>query len=406
MSGAVEILKLGHAGDGVTADGLFLPYTVPGDVVRLTEDAKPRVAEIVTAGAWRKTPDCTHFGQCGGCALQHVESQAYLAWKRDLVVTPLTQRGFESIEVDPIRAVAPRTRRRAVLKARRNREGVALGFFEPESRNLVDISVCPILTPALGKALPKLRTALASLLREGDSAELHTTATDAGLDISLKWKRGPSMNTLTALAEFAQRLDLARLSWNGDIIAVARVPYLRFGRHIVYLPIEPFLQPTREGEAMLQALVAEGVGNAKKIADLFAGCGTFALSLVDGRSVTAVEDNALMLAALDGAARAQGSKAVIERRDLFRRPLMPDELKRFDAVVIDPPRPGAKAQAEQLAASLVPRIVYVSCSPSSFARDARILADGGYRLRRVTPVDQFLWSPHVELVAVLEREGS
>ncbi len=406
MSGTVEILKLGHAGDGVTANGLFLPYTVPGDVVRLTEDAKPRVAEIVTAGAWRKIPDCAHFGKCGGCALQHVDTQAYLTWKRDLIVTALAQRGFETIEFDPMRAVAPHTRRRAVLKARRNREGVALGFYEPESRNLVDISVCPILAPALAKVLPKLRTALASLLREGDTAELHTTATDAGLDISLKWKRGPSMNTLMALAEFAQRLDLARLSWNGDIITVAREPYLRIGKHTVYLPIEPFLQPTREGEAMLQALVGEGVGAAKRIADLFAGCGTFALSLAEGRSVAAVEDNALMLAALDAAARAQGSKAVIERRDLFRRPLMASELKRFDAVVIDPPRPGAKAQAEQLAASEVPRIIYVSCSPSSFARDARILADGGYHLRRVTPVDQFLWSPHVELVAVLEREGS
>jgi len=401
MSDTVEILSLGHAGDGMTADGCFIPYTVPGDVVRIP--TAMRAAEIVKSGPARVAPPCAHFGHCGGCALQHVEMSVYLAWKRDLVVSTLAQRGFGDVAVADIRAVPPRSRRRAMLKARKARGSVMLGFYEPESRNLVDIDECPILVPAIANALPKLRAALAKFLREGDSAELHITALDAGLDLSLKWKRGSSVNVLMDLGEFARDVDLVRLTWNGDIIAVARDPILRIGAHNVVLPPEPFLQPTRQGEKILQDLVREGVGEAKSVADLFAGCGTFALSLSGSRAVYAAEDQEAMLAALDAAARREGTRAKPEKRDLFRRPLFPVELKKFDAVILDPPRPGAKAQAEQLAQSSVPRLVYVSCSPASFARDARILCDGGYRLTRIVPVDQFLWSPHVELVAVLER---
>jgi 23S rRNA (uracil1939-C5)-methyltransferase len=401
MSDTVEIVSLGHAGDGMTADGRFLPYTVPGDVVRVP--TAMRGAEIVTSGPMRVTPPCAHFGHCGGCALQHVEMSVYLAWKHDLIVSALAQRGFADVAVGDIRAVPPHSRRRAMLKARKSRGAVQLGFYEPESRNLVDIRQCPILVPAIASALLKLRAALAHLLREGDGAELHITALDAGLDLSLKWKRGHSVNVLMDLGAFARDLDLVRLTWNGDIVAVARDPVLRIGTHGVLLPPEPFLQPTRQGEKILQNLVREGVAEAKSVADLFSGCGTFALSLGGAQSLYAAEDNEAMLKALDAAARKEGTRVRSEKRDLFRRPLFPVELKAFDAVIIDPPRPGAKAQAEQLAQSAVPRIVYVSCSPASFARDARLLCEGGYHIRRITPVDQFLWSPHVELVAVLER---
>jgi 23S rRNA (uracil1939-C5)-methyltransferase len=244
------------------------------------------------------------------------------------------------------------------------------------------------------------------LLRPGEGAQLHVTQLRAGLDVSLDWKKPRKPDVLFALAEFARDLQLARLSWNGEPVAVARAPYLKIGDHTVLLPVEPFLQPTAEGEAILQSLVREGVEGAGHIADLFAGCGTFALSLDETCSVVAVESNAAMMEALGNAANEKSSKVAVEIRDLFRRPLLAAELHRFDAVILDPPRPGAKRQAEQLARADVRKIVYVSCNPSSFARDARIICDGGYVLQRVVPVDQFLWSAHVELVAFFDRNAN
>ena len=404
LSETLELVRLGHDGDGVTADGVFVPYTVPGDVVRAARsNSRARVESILAPGPWRTAPACRHFGACGGCALQHVAREPYLAWKRELVVTALRQRGFEDVAVDEMRAVPPGTRRRAVFKARKTGGAVALGFQERDSRTLVDLGECPVLVPALVRLIDPLKKALANILGEDDTAEVHATATDAGADLSLKWKRARSPEALMSMAQIARDLDLARLTWNGEPVSIARTPALRVGKFTVALPPEPFLQPTGEGERILQELVLEGVGPARCVADLFAGCGTFALMLADGRKVRAVEENGSMLEAL--AAATKGTKVETERRDLFRRPLSPPELAPFDAAVIDPPRPGAKAQAEMLAKSAVPRIVYVSCNPASFARDARILCDGGYVMRRVVPVDQFLWSAHVELAAVLERDA-
>jgi 23S rRNA (uracil1939-C5)-methyltransferase len=397
VSEPVEILRLGHAGDGVASDGSFVRYTVPGDVVRVSP------FEIVTPGPSRILPACSHFGKCGGCALQHVERETYLAWKRALVIAALAQRGFADVPAEPIRAVGPGTRRRAVFKARATGKGVALGFYEPESQNLVDIGECPILVPQLEQSLPNFRRALKKLMRAGDGADLHVTSTESGLDVSLKWKRATSPDVLMDLSSFAQEMSLARLIWNGELVALSDPPMIRIGKHKVYLPPESFLQPTEEGETILRATVAEGVGDRKRIADLFAGCGAFALALAEGRTILAAEDNAEMIAALAAAARERGSDVAAERRDLFRRPFLPAELQGFDAVVINPPRPGAKAQCEQLARSAVAKIVYVSCNPASFSRDARLLCDGGFALKRVFPVDQFVWSPHVELVAELER---
>jgi 23S rRNA (uracil1939-C5)-methyltransferase len=230
---------------------------------------------------------------------------------------------------------------------------------------------------------------------------LHLTAIGHAADLSLRLKRPRDAGLLTELAALATSLKLARLTWNGEPVAVSEAPTLAVGRFNVSLPPEAFLQPTAEGEAILQQLVADGVGGAKRLADLFAGCGTFALALADGREVHAVESDSGMVEALAAAARA--ARVTAEVRELFRRPLLPPELARFDAVVIDPPRPGAAAQATALAASRVPRIVYVSCSPASFARDARVLADGGYRMKNVQPIDQFVWSAHTELVGFFER---
>jgi 23S rRNA (uracil1939-C5)-methyltransferase len=402
----IAIVRLGHKGDGVAADGTFIPYTVPGDVVRLGAGPKPRIDEILTAGPSRTDAACRHFGTCGGCTLQHVAPDAYFSWKRDMISLALAQRGFESSMLEDVRAVGPGSRRRASFKARCAAGAVSIGYYEPQSHLLVDLQECPILVPALFDALPKIANGLMHLLSRRESVEFHVTSTDAGLDVSLKWKRAHGPDTYFELAEFAQELKLARLSWNGETVAVAQTPYLRVGNHIVLLPVEPFLQPTSEGEAILQSLVCEGVEGAIHVADLFAGCGTFTLALTDRCSVSAVEKNAAMATALEAAARERHSKVGVERRDLFGRPLLPSELSKFDVVILDPPRLGAKAQALQLAKSDIQRVVYVSCNPTSFARDARILCDSGFRLRRVVPIDQFLWSAHVELVAFLERDKS
>ena len=405
MTETVEILRVGHAGDGITADGLFVPYTVPGDVVRvIREGARGHVQEIVTPGPSRAGPVCSHFGRCGGCALQMMAQGPYLAWKRDLVLNALKQRGFADVPVEEIRAVPPGTRRRATFKARADSGRFALGFYEPESRRLVDISECPVLVPALARLIGPLKVQLAQILKPNETAELHATATDTGVDLSLKIKRARGPDLLMALSELASALNLARLNWNGETVAMAATPAISIGRFTVALPPESFLQPTKEGEAIIQGLVREEAGDARRIADLFSGCGTFALALAEGRAIHAVDSAEAQIEALAGAAKAGRATLTVETRDLFRRPLLASELARFDAVVLNPPRPGATAQVQALAQSAVPNVLYVSCNPASFARDARILVDGGYRLTRVVPLDQFLWSPHVELFARFARD--
>ena len=404
FSGTVEIVRLGHAGDGVTADGLFVPGTVPGDVVRVKrEGERGRLVELIEKGPARAIPACVHFGTCGGCALQHVERTAYLAWKRELVVTALKQRGFADVVVDDIHAVAPGTRRRANFKAQRRGAHVAFGFYEAGSRSLVDLTECPILVPEFVRLMPLLRRHLAKVLGANETAELLATMTDIGMDLALTLKRKREADLLMELSSIASAAGLARLSWNGEDVAIVETPSLRVGRFSVALPPGAFLQPTKEGERILQKLVLGGVEGARNVADLFAGCGTLALALAEHHTVHAVDSvatqvDALMVAARQGRARVTG-----ETRDLFRRPLLATELARFDAVVLDSPRPGAAAQAKTLAQSKVAKVLYVSCSAASFARDARVLVDGGYRLERVRPIDQFLWSPHVELFAEFSR---
>ncbi len=405
MSEIVEIVKLGHAGDGVAADGLFVPYTVPGDVARVKRDgARGALQEILTPGPWRGTAPCRHFSRCGGCALQHVSREAYLAWKRDLVVAALKQRGFADAPVEAIRPVGHGTRRRASFKVRAGGKGTELGFYEQASRNLVDLEECPILVPKLANLIAPLKAHLSAVLKRDETAELFVTATDSGVDASLKLKRPRSSDLLMALANFAADLKLARLTWNGEMVAVANEPTLGIGRFTVALPPDCFLQPTAEGERILQDAVREEIGGAARVADLFSGCGTFALALADRRTVHAVDNAPPQIEALQTAAKAGRAKLTAETRDLFRRPLLPMELSQFDAVILDPPRPGAPAVARALAQSETRRVLYVSCNPASFARDARILSDGGFRLARVMPLDQFVWSPHVELFALFERQ--
>ena len=404
MTRTVEIIGMGHAGHGVTADGIFVPYTVPGDVVRIAPSGiHARLQEVLTPGTSRTSPACRHFGTCGGCALQMMRNDAYLAWKRGLVITALNQRGFGDPPVEEMIAIPPGTRRRAIIKARKLATGVAAGFYEADSHRLVDIQECPVLVPALAGLLEPIKTGLAEILAQGEQADLHATASDTGVDLSLKLARRREPDLLMELSRFAAGLKLARLCWNGEPVVVNRAPQIQIGRFSVSLPPESFLQPSKEGQRVLQQLATVAGRSARHIADLFCGCGSFTFVFAETALVSAFDSSAAQIEALREAARPSRGKVQAEIRDLFRQPLLPGEFDRFDAVLLDPPRAGAMAQARNLAQSAVPSITYVSCNPASFARDARILCDGGYRLDRVVPVDQFLWSPHVELFAHFTR---
>jgi 23S rRNA (uracil1939-C5)-methyltransferase len=402
----LEILRIGHKGDGETEQGVFVPFTVPGDKVTVeVEGDRARIIEIVAKGPARATPPCKHFEKCGGCALQHVEPAAYRAWKHDQVTTALAQRGITDVEVAPLVTVAPRTRRRAVLTAKLVEGTVFIGFQERGSHHIVDMGECHVLHPDLFALVAKLRDALGPILPEHARAEIDVMRADNGIDMSLGVGRTTLDGALrTKLAALATQLGLMRLTVNGELVAQSAPPIIRWAGAEVTPPPAAFLQAVPEAEATLQALVTEAVGKAKRVADLFAGCGAFTFALARHAAVAAFDSETDAIAALTAARNAPGLKPITaERRDLFRRPLLKHELDTFDAVVIDPPRAGAKAQSEHLATSKVLRIAAVSCNPATFARDARILIDGGYKLKSVTPVDQFLWSPHIELVAVFER---
>jgi 23S rRNA (uracil1939-C5)-methyltransferase len=349
---------------------------------------------------------CRHFGTCGGCTYQDMPDDAYRALKKADVVDALARHGFADAVVEEIVEVAPGTRRRAAFKVARKNGVVLLGFHAAASHDIVDMQECRVITPSLFALVSGLRAMMADLLDEGQKAELFVTETQNGADVAIHWSRPMSTAITTAAAHWAQRLRLARLTANGEPLIELAPPIVTFGKAEVTLPRDGFLQATQEGEAILQAKVVEGMKNAKAVVDLFAGVGTFALVLAQKARVHAVETERTALDALAAAVRATtGLKPVtVEKRDLFKVPLGPLELAKYDAVVLDPPRVGANAQAKELAKSKIRRIVYVSCSPQSFARDARNLVDGGYKMGTITPVDQFLWSSHIELVAAFTRD--
>jgi len=348
---------------------------------------------------------CRHFGICGGCSLQDLPDRTYAEVKRERVAGALNRRGLHTHVHEPIR-VPPHSRRRAVFKAMKLNGAVALGFQAASSHAVVDMQECLVLTPALVEACAGLRRLFAELLADGGSAELHVTDTDVGLDLAIRWTRKTTPELVAALSRWARRGNVARVITNSDVAFSVASPMVRLAEVEVDLPPGGvFLQATREGERALQEIVCNALSGAKSIADLFAGCGTFSLALARDARVHAFDASNAMLATLARAARrAAGMKPVIvEQRDLFRRPLSARELSPFDGTVLDPPRAGARAQVRELAGARVARIAYVSCSAESFARDARILCDAGFGLPAVTPIDQFLWSDHIELVGVFER---
>jgi 23S rRNA (uracil1939-C5)-methyltransferase len=405
----VSIERLGAQGDGVAQgpDGpLFVPFTLPGELVKVesrTGDGHAEALAILEPSPERVAPSCQYFGTCGGCALQHMEAQAYLAWKRERVVAALASRGLEA-PVEEVRAVPLASRRRAAFALGRGADGLAFGYRAARSHAIVDIAACPVLSPGIAERLPKLKSALAPLLGGKREARIIVTEAEQGLDVVVEGRHS-SPALFARLATAGASFGAARITLDGESLALRDTPTVALSGVEVSLPPGAFLQASRESEEVLAGLVKESVGRAKHVADLFAGVGTFTFALAGSAAVDAFEEDEEAIASLADAARATPKLKPVRThsRDVFRVPLTARELARYDAVVLDPPRAGAKAQAEALAASKVPKIVMVSCNPGTCARDLRILVDGGYRITRVVPVDQFLFSPHIELVAELER---
>ncbi|GAW35756.1 23S rRNA (uracil(1939)-C(5))-methyltransferase RlmD [Roseovarius sp. A-2] len=396
-----QINRLGHQGDGIAEGPLFAPLTLPGEEITGTPDGQTlRDIRIVTPSPDRVAPPCRHFKSCGGCQLQHASDDFTARWKRQVIETALAAHDI-SAEIGPVYTSLPNSRRRATLAARRTKKGAMAGFHARGSDTIIEIPDCRLLHPELMPILPLAEDlALDGTSRKAPLA-VSVTLSLGGLDVAVHGGKpldGPLRITLAGLA---QKHDVARLAWDGEVVVTRRPPQQGFGSALVTPPPGAFLQATAEGEAALLAETEMILNDATRIVDLFAGCGTFALPLARRAPVHAVEGDRAMIEALDAGWRhAQGLKPVTtEARDLFRRPLLPDELARFDGAVIDPPRAGAEAQIAEIARARLPRLAYVSCNPLSFARDARHLMSQGYLIGPVRVIDQFRWSAHVELVA-------
>jgi 23S rRNA (uracil1939-C5)-methyltransferase len=402
------IERVGHRGDGIVqgAEGpVFVPYSLPGETVDVERKGeRATILSIVEPSPDRIEPECPHFGTCGGCAVQHWREDKYREWKRGLVVEALAQAHVDAPVEDLIDAHGE-GRRRAVLHARRGgKQALVVGFTGRRSHHVVPIDRCPIFAPALDHALAVAVKLAEPLEPGGKSLDLHFTATDAGLDVDIRGSGPLGPDVTAAVASIARQEKLARVTRHGEMVAQLREPFIRIGKANVVSPAGAFLQPTVAGEETLARLVQESVGNAKRVADLFCGIGTFALRLAENAQVLAIDSDEDAISALKKARGAPGLRPVETlTRDLYRSPLTAGEIVPCKVVVLDPPRQGAEGQARELGHSGANRVIYVSCNPASFARDAAILVGAGFKLTRVVPVDQFRYSAHVELVGTFER---
>lgn len=401
------IEELGAQGDGVThtaAGPVYVPFALPGETVTARVEKHRGFLEIIEQPSpLRIEPACRHFGACGGCAIQHLDAEAYAEWKREKIVRALRSRGLEA-NVAPLILSPPASRRRLTFSARITGSSVLLGFNAAQSHRIVDIEECPIAVPQIVAALDDLR-GLARLLASGSKPiRMTVTATRTGLDIAVETGKLDEKRRRQAV-EFTLAKRFARLSLGQEVLIEREKPTVLFDGVPVALPPGGFLQATAEAEEAMAGLVAGHLQGSKHVADLFAGSGTFALRLARSSRVHAVEGEAAALRALEEAAKhTPGLKPVtVEKRDLFFRPMLAKELNLFDGLVFDPPRAGADAQCRQIARSTLKRVAAVSCNPGTLARDLALLTEGGYRIVSITPIDQFLWSPHVEVVALLER---
>lgn len=419
------IEHLGHRGDGIARldDGrtLFVAGTAPGDRVRVrlgpsrADGVSGRLEEVLAPGASRVEPSCPHFARCGGCSLQHLEDGAYAAWKATLPARALERQGFVEPPVAGLIRRAPGNRRRASFSFRCEGQRALVGFSGRGSHAVVDLEQCGLLTPSLVSLLPALRKLLTEGLAPSRrlTGALQVTWTESGPDVLIRAAASPGTAVRERLVRLTEAADLARLAWNSsdteepEPLLVRRVPVVTLGGVPVALPMDAFLQPDVAGEATIASAVVAAVAGQGPVLDLFAGCGSFTFPLAkSGAAVHAVEGRAAQVEALRAAAGRAGLAVSAETRDLARRPLTANQVRRFGAVVLDPPRAGAAEQCRVLAASGPALVVMVSCEPTTLARDLRILVDGGYALESVAPIDQFPWSHHLESVAVLRRQGS
>jgi len=407
----IEITELGGHGDGigeVEGERVFVPFALPGETVRATlVGNRASIDEVTKPSPNRIDPLCHHFTHCGGCAVQHLGGDAYRSWKTGIVETALANKGLAAA-MDELLDAHGDGRRRVTLHVQFDKGRVEAGFMRARSHNLFDLDHCPVLVPALSGAADIVRALAVPFKAKGGQLDVGITATESGLDCDIRLAKAHKeldMDARMDIANLATDLDIARVTVSGDIIVERRPPVITIGPGRVVPPPGVFLQATQAGEEALAGFVMEHAQGARKVADLFCGVGPFALRLASTRSVLAVDADEDQITALSKAVRyCQGLKPITpEVRDLFHNPYRSDELSKFDCVVFDPPRAGAQAQAREIAQSEVPVVIGVSCDPASFARDARILCDGGYRLERITPVDQFKYTRHVELVAVFRR---
>ncbi|SCB59797.1 23S rRNA m(5)U-1939 methyltransferase [Rhizobium aethiopicum] len=411
----VTIEKLGAQGDGIASHAggpIYVPFSLPGETVAIARvKSHGTIMSIAAPSPDRQEPPCRHFGPdgvngtCGGCTLQHLADAPYRAFKRQLVIDALKSKGLTP-EVGETIPAHPGERRRVVFAARRTEKDMLVGFNQAESHHIVAIEECPISSPGIVARLPAIKAIAASLATSAEPFRIAVLETLSGLDLAVdEIKKLSDPQRRKAIETVLALRGIARVTVNGEILVEPSKPLVDFGGVQVSPPPGGFAQATKPAEEAMAALVLAHAGKSKRIADLFAGAGTFSLRLARVGRVHAVEAEAKALAALDLAARkSQGLKPVtIEKRDLFRRPLMTPEFKPYDAVVFDPPRAGAEFQCKELARSAVKKIAAVSCNPLTLARDLAILVEGGYRITGVTPIDQFLWSSHVEVVATLEK---
>ncbi len=415
MSTVLTIARLGAQGDGIadTPKGpVFVPFALPGERVNVAaDDKKADLVAVLDASPLRIAPVCKHFGDCGGCAMQHLEESAYRAWKRDKLIEALKAKGIDT-PVDELVSCEPLSRRRAALTARKTEHGVLLGFNAALSHRIVDMEECHVLLPSIVEKLNLLR-ALAMLVgRTPTPFRMGVTQTASGLDVAFEDSGNLEGKPRQAAVDFAMRNGFARVSVDGEILVEPKKPLVMVEDIAVPTPPGAFLQAVESAEAVMAELVTTHLKKAKRVVDLFSGVGTFALRLARNSEVHAVEGDGPALASLDRAFRSTAGRlkrVTVEKRDLMVRPMTYKELDAafegspFDGVAFDPPRAGAEDQAKHLARSHVRYIAAVSCNPVTLARDLRILIDGGYTLKRVVPIDQFLWSPHLEAVALLEK---
>ncbi|AUJ65271.1 RNA methyltransferase [Aestuarium zhoushanense] len=396
----MKIQSLTHTGLGRAEDGTMVPRTLPLEEVEVTDDG----VRIVSPSADRVSPPCRHYRSCGGCAMQHASDAFVAAWKASTVERALSAQGIETTIADTITSPI-KSRRRAKLAGRRTKKGTLVGFHARASDTLVEVPDCQLLAPELIATLPALNalTALAAS-RKAEVAMTVSLSVD-GPDVHIQTEKELTTDLRVDLAQWANQYGIARLVWVDEPVVTIHPPRQDFGGSLVVPPPGAFLQATKHGEKALQDAVSAIVGDADKVVDLFAGSGTFTLPLARKASVHAVEGVREMMDALDRGWRSTGGlhRVSVETRDLFRRPLLPDEMNEFDAIVIDPPRAGAEAQVAEIAESKVATVAMVSCNPVTFARDAKTLIDAGFTLGPVTVVDQFRWSHHTEVVAAFTR---